>query len=113
MGDNPEIMKTHQFEVAGVKFRAKAFKDAEVARGDRLTLKREPENKYDPKAIAVYKGEHHIGYVPRTHNQALGEDMNREHGVCVDAVWKLGCWVVVNIKDDEAPGEEKAKEQEP
>lgn len=100
-------MKTQQFEVAGVKFRAKAFEDAKVARGDRLTLKLEPDNKYDPKAIAIYKGEHHIGYVPRSHNRQIYEDIAAqvEHGVCVDAAWKLGCWVVVNIKDDNEPTE--------
>lgn len=103
-------MKTFQFEVVGAKFRAADFAQAEVTRGDRLTLKPEPTNQYDPLAIAVYKGETHIGYVPRTHNkdrllhEALKE-RPQEVGCCVDAAWKLGCWVVVNIKDDNEPTE--------
>ena len=48
-------MKTFQFEVVGAKFRAADFAQAEVTRGDRLTLKPEA-NQYDPLAIAVYKG---------------------------------------------------------
>jgi len=97
-------MKTHQFEVAGVKFRSKAFDEAQVQRGDRLTLILEPTNKYDSGAIAVYKGEHHIGYVPRTHNTLIHEAVAQrpaEVGVCVDAAWKGGCWVVVNIKEQD------------
>jgi hypothetical protein len=30
-----------------------------------LTMKSEPENKYDPSAIAIYFGDNHIGYVPK------------------------------------------------
>ena len=54
-----------QFDVAGVKHRLAAFALADVNVGDKLTLKPEPTNEHDPNAIAVYKGEHQIGYVPR------------------------------------------------
>lgn len=54
-----------QFDVAGIKFRLAAFALADVNYGDKLTLKPEPTNEHDKNAIAVYKGEHHIGYVPR------------------------------------------------
>lgn len=99
-------MKMFQFEVAGVKFHAAHFAQAQVTRGDRLTLRLEPTNPHDPLAIAIYKDEAHIGYVPRTHNKdrTLHEALNQrpqEVGCCVDAAWKGGCWVVVNIKEDQ------------
>jgi hypothetical protein len=96
-------MKTFQFEIAGTKFRMAAYKQAQVTRGDRLTLVPEPGNQYDPKAIKVMKGDLHIGYVPKTHNKQIHEDVTQrpaELGCCVDAAWASGAWVVVNIKDD-------------
>jgi hypothetical protein len=33
--------------------------------GAPLILKREPELKYDPNAVAVYRGDQQLGYVPR------------------------------------------------
>jgi len=105
-------MKTLQFEVAGVKFRRKAFDEAKVQRGDRLELKPEPTNKYDPHAIQIVKDGQHIGYVPRTHNKEIVEAIKTrpaDVGCCADAVWASGCWVVVNIKDDAKPTDQVAK----
>jgi len=103
-------MKTFQFEIAGIKFRAANYEKAQVTRGDRLNLKLEPTNQHDPFAIAIYKGEAHIGYVPRTHNRdrTLHEALKTrpsEVGCCVDAAWKMGCWVIVNIKENNEPTE--------
>lgn len=108
-------MKTFQFEVAGVKFRWQVFCEAKVMRGDRLTLRPEPTNQYDLWAIGVYKDEAHIGYVPKTHNKLIHEAVTGKgtvgpaakpsewppdrYGCTVDAAWKAGCWVVVNIKE--------------
>jgi len=95
-------MITHQFEIAGVKFRKGQFQEARVNRGDRLTLVPEPNNQYDSKAIKVMKGDLHIGFVPRTHNQQIHEAVSQrpqDVGCCVDAAWANGCWVVVNIKE--------------
>lgn len=96
-------MKTTQFEVAGVKFRTADFRKAQVNRGDRLTLKPEPDNKHDPLAIAILKDGIQIGYVPRTHNQQIHEAVTKrpdDVGCCVDAAWASGCWVVVNIREE-------------
>ena len=103
-------MKTFQFQVAGTKFRMTEYRIANPIRGDRLTLILEPINEHDPLAVKIMKGEHHIGYVPRTHNkdQMLQEalrDRPQEVGCCVDAAWASGCWVVVNIKEQNEEGE--------
>lgn len=77
MSDLPTI-KTR---VAGVSFenrdgtpRQPFVKQAK--KGDRLTFRREPDNPYDPNAIAVEWSDaggdrHQIGYVPRTLAQLL------------------------------------------
>lgn len=90
-----------EFQVTGVKWHWDAFNRAQVKRGDFLTLRAEPENKHDPNAVAVYKGEHHIGYVPRNSNQEVGkalrEDQIVEVRVSVD--WPAGCEARVKLKE--------------
>ena len=96
-------MNTTQFEVAGVMYRMAAYRQARVARGDRLTLVLEPDNKYDAKAIKVMKGDLHVGYVPKSHNKQLHEHVRcaAKMTCCVDAAWANGCWAVVDIQEEE------------
>jgi len=90
-----------QFEVAGVKFRLASFVRANVTYGDKLTLKPEPTNEFDPNAIGVYKGEHHIGYVPRGWTQALVPV--ETVGCVVCSVWGKGCSVnATRLEDGQA-----------
>ena len=51
--------------VAGAKHREADVASAELAPGERLELRREPENEHDPNAIAVHGGGAHLGFVPR------------------------------------------------
>ena len=44
-----------------------------LKRGDELTLVREPTNKFDLFAVAIYSGASRIGYVPRRQNAALAQ----------------------------------------
>jgi len=53
------------FAVAGIKYRQKTYDAAHLQPGDLLALQWDLENGHDPWAIAVYKGRHHIGFVPR------------------------------------------------
>ncbi len=39
--------------------------------GLRLRLRREPGNPHDPNAIALYLGDHKLGYIPRERNAPL------------------------------------------
>lgn len=48
--------------------------------GAKLRLVAEPDNPYDPNAVAVYKGKTKIGYVPRVHNAALALLLHYGHG---------------------------------
>ena len=53
--------------VAGVSFRAEDVQDASFDPGVRLALVPEPDNEYDPNAIAIWNEERTLqaGYVPR------------------------------------------------
>jgi hypothetical protein len=44
---------------------------------DALTLRREPYNRHDPRAVEVYWHEHKLGYVPRLDNAAIAQLMDR------------------------------------
>ena len=91
------MKRTFQFEVAGVNHRLPDYVKANVSRGDPLTLKPEPTNKYDVHAIAVFAGGLQIGYVPRTHNQLIKAAVNEGRVRCiVNVVWPRGCWAWVD-----------------
>jgi hypothetical protein len=53
--------------VAGVSYREDALPDASFDPGRRLALVREPENEYDPNAVAIWNETRtlQLGYVPR------------------------------------------------
>lgn len=59
------------FSIAGFTFYegVLAFKHLEI--GTELTIKPEPENRYDENAVAIYYKEHKLGYVPRSQNKAI------------------------------------------
>jgi HIRAN domain-containing protein len=61
--DDPRVRVV---KLAGASFRADALQDDGFAPGRRLVLVREPENEYDPNAVAIYDAERrlHAGYVP-------------------------------------------------
>ena len=44
--------------------------------GQHLELKREPENKFDKNAAAVYHGGLHLGYVPAVDSPAVAKVMD-------------------------------------
>ena len=49
----------------------------QLSPGDTLTLRREPDNPYDPRAIQVLWQGQLLGYVPRRNNQALAWAMDQ------------------------------------
>jgi len=44
--------------------------------GTELLLKAEPENRFDPNAVAIYYQEEKLGFVPRGENQMLCKFLN-------------------------------------
>jgi hypothetical protein len=61
--DDPRVRVV---KLAGASYRGDALQDEAFAPGRRLALVREPENEYDPNAVAVYDAERRLqaGYVP-------------------------------------------------
>ena len=49
--------------------------------GDPLRLEREPANRYDSRAVAVYWSGRKLGYVPRVDNASVAYMMDRRMGL--------------------------------
>lgn len=62
--------------VAGVSYRAEALPDPSFDPGRSLTLVQEPDNEYDPNAVAIWNEERslQVGYVPRDLTAQLAGD---------------------------------------
>lgn len=68
------------FYIAGVKHHEGALVLGEIKVGDALDLVAEPDNPYDPCAVAIKRGEVRLGYVPKTCNAELSLLMYYGHG---------------------------------
>jgi len=53
--------------------------------GTPVTLRSEPENPYDPEAVAVYYENTKLGYVPQAKNSYISQLLYFGHGDIVDA----------------------------
>jgi len=49
---------------------------AEIEKGDRLMLRRDPSNRYDSNAIEVYWMGHNLGFIPKKDNPAPAAAMD-------------------------------------
>lgn len=60
-------------DIVGTHFRPSEAKQAcnALEDGDTVELQREPDNKYDANAVAVYTQGHHVGYIPAANNLQL------------------------------------------
>jgi len=64
--------------IAGTAYHRAGEAAAALRPGDRVTLRREPGNDYDPRAIAVCTPSgSKLGYLPRVDNHALASLMDR------------------------------------
>ena len=70
--------------IAGIKYRENWEElVARLTDGMKLRLKTDPENEFDPSAIAVYNGNEHLGYIPKKDIPAVrwcmdGEELDVE-----------------------------------
>ena len=63
--------------LAGFQFHEGKALWAQMKVGDALTLVREPDNAYDPRAVRVEWQGHKLGYVPRRENEAVARQLDR------------------------------------
>ena len=69
-----------RYSIVGMNFRKSEAFVAALEAGVKLALVREPTNKFDKNAVAVWCGDVHIGYVPKTQNGVLSKFID-ENGV--------------------------------
>lgn len=69
------------FHVAGFSYYEGVLVFNKLKIGTELQLKAEPDNKYDPLAVAIYLGEHKLGYVPRSANYSLSKILIAGHNL--------------------------------
>ncbi|EIW19506.1 MULTISPECIES: HIRAN domain-containing protein [Pelosinus] len=75
------IKATREFFIAGVrhcnlcndKIDNRCTIKIPLQKGEILRLELEPSNHYDPDAVAVYKDNYKIGYIPMYYSKAVGE----------------------------------------
>jgi hypothetical protein len=58
-------------EIAGFTYYDGPVVFSQLQTGTALRLAAEPENRHDPNAIALYFGEHKLGFIPRSENKTL------------------------------------------
>lgn len=71
--------------------------------GQRLSLRREPKNPYDDRAVAVYRRNRKLGYLPRVENTAVAFLMDsgeRLESVVAEVVPENYPWNAVRVNVD-------------
>ena len=61
------------FYVAGVRYWDAALVINKLKAGKKLTLVAEPDNPFDPNAVAIYRKGVKLGYVPRVRNSLVAQ----------------------------------------
>lgn len=67
------------FNLAGFTYWEGSLVFNKLQIGAELRLEFESDNRYDPKAVAIYFGEHKLGYVPRSHNGPISKFLEMGH----------------------------------
>ncbi|PWA06832.1 HIRAN domain-containing protein [Flavobacterium psychrotolerans] len=66
-------MREHlaHFDIAGFTYYEGVLAFNELKIGEQLQLKLEEDNKYDPRAVAIYYNDFKLGFVPRSENRII------------------------------------------
>ena len=97
--------------VAGIKYRENYEEMlSKLEEGMELQIKPEPDNEYDPDALAVYHDEDHLGYIPKKDIPAVLLNMENECGFAeieyvdeehIDLVIPVSFHKLLTMSDDE------------
>ena len=68
------------FHIAGFGYwdGAEAFEQLKI--GTLLELRREPDNRFDAYAVAIYFGEYKLGFIPRDENREISKYLEMGYG---------------------------------
>jgi len=69
--------------------------------GDEVELVADPENAYDPMAVAVYSSGEHIGFIARQNNYRISERLQAGQSVTAKIVDRDGKYHVLLMKWDD------------
>ena len=73
----PQAILIQQSPIAGFQYHQGEAVWQQLAIGQPLTLHREPDNRYDRRAVRVEWQGHKLGYVPRRDNTAVAQMLDR------------------------------------
>lgn len=75
MKENKNLKKVHltNFHIAGFGFWEGCEAFCKLKIGTKLELVREADNAFDPYAVAIYYGEHKLGFIPRDSNHDISK----------------------------------------
>lgn len=77
------------FHLAGFSYWDGAKIIGSLSPGDKLDLKVEPENPYDPEAVALYKDGNKLGYIPSDRNSAISQLLFFGHDIFEAYVFQI------------------------
>jgi len=77
----PQSTLIQQSPIAGFQYHQGEELWDQLAIGQPLTLHREPDNRYDKRAVRVEWQGHKLGYVPRAENAAVAQMLGREQAL--------------------------------
>ena len=96
----PKRIFIQRSPIAGAQYYDAPVIDSLAKHSDTLTLKREPHNPYDKRAVAIYWRNHKIGYIPRRENRIIaqmmdaGEDLQARLAIVSTAYPQWADWEV-------------------
>jgi hypothetical protein len=64
--------------IAGFQYYKGVEIEKDLQEKDLLDLKRQAENQHDHFAVEVYRGEHKLGYLPRSENKIIARMMDQD-----------------------------------
>ena len=83
---NPKTLLVQKTRINGMAYYDIHQVVEQMSLNDKLTLKREPDNKHDCKAVEVYWRDHKLGYVPRISNFALAKMLDDGENITAKVV---------------------------
>jgi len=79
----------NHFNIAGFTFYDGAIVFNDLIVGPELSLLPEPDNRYDPKAVAIYYGQHKLGFIPKGSNSEIFKLLEMGHNVFETRIQRL------------------------
>jgi hypothetical protein len=86
--------------VAGTSFRSLSEIEPHIQTTSIFDLKREPDNEYDKKAVAIWFNDTKIGYIPKAKNEVIANLMDAGKvfsGKLISKEWE-GSWLKLDIE---------------